>query len=129
MNTVQAIDYLLKNELSSFISKDAIPQGVILQNVLPGGPKCYMRMDERGIVACDSEGNFIAIFALSQIKLSMQWEVVKKPVDFIAAMNSGKCVKPKGYIGPCISANYWIGCHHLHHLTMEMINGEWEIGD
>lgn len=65
-------------------------------------------------------GAFV-LLDMCQNDLLADWELVREPVDFITAVNSGKDIKP---IEKGISAfepfSYW-------QITLERINGKWYI--
>ena len=56
------------------------------------------------------------------IKINSDWELVRKPVDFMTAVNSGKPIKGAG------SSNFHpYGWYFKVGLSIEQINGKWEI--
>jgi hypothetical protein len=62
--------------------------------------------------------------------LDWEWEPYQEPVDFIAAVNSGKKIRPagQGYSSfACIDA--WLNSFTTHneHVALKLINGKWEI--
>lgn len=57
-------------------------------------------------------------------KIDEDWEIVRDPVDFMTAINSGKPMKPFESNLYCRPAIFWLTCHEF---TLEEINGKWHI--
>lgn len=54
----------------------------------------------------------------------MDWELVRKPVDFMTAINSGKNTKPNSTSYDFMGFSYWLNTRVL---SLEIINGKWLI--
>ena len=57
------------------------------------------------------------------ITLTDDWELVRTPVNFLAATESGKDIRPEGYGGAYYSLAYWLNGR----LDASMICGKWLI--
>lgn len=53
----------------------------------------------------------------------MDWELIRKPVDFMTAVNSGKRIKPNVGIWDYASPDLWV----RNLLELHLINGKWLI--
>jgi len=81
------------------------------------------------VIGCDKEG-YIRFFEHGEFrdaffdihnKFDWDWELVRQPVDFLTAVNSGKRIRPVDHtIDGFLRFNEWS-------LNLEMINGKWFI--
>jgi len=68
---------------------------------------------------------YFGAFNIKSHILEMQWEIVKEPVDFMIAINSGLKIKGNGF-----SEYHFLSWYiQSRSLTLENINGNWYIED
>ena len=58
------------------------------------------------------------------IRINEEWEIVREPVDFMTAMNSGKPVKPESNTYSFGESIVWL---EQRSMTLGMINEKWLI--
>jgi len=82
------------------------------------------------VIGCDKEG-YIRFFEHGEFrdaffdihnKFDWDWELVRQPVDFMTAANSGKLVMP---IGPPDADEIGFRSWTSWRLSLDMINGKW----
>ena len=57
------------------------------------------------------------------IRIDEDWELVREPVDFMTAINSGKSIRPEGH-DDWNSPNSWLAQRSM---KLEWVNGKWLI--
>jgi len=74
----------------------------------------------------DKNGKYYNDIVINNYTLEMKWELIKEPVDFMTAINSGKKIKGKGFVEYHFP-NWYFGTEDA--LDLENINGNWYIED
>jgi len=73
----------------------------------------------------NQDNTYFNVFIISDYALKMEWELIKEPVDFITAINSGKKIKGEGFVEYHLF-DWYIRSNSL---SLENINGNWYIED
>jgi hypothetical protein len=115
----EAFEGLLKNKDSVYQSKK-------------GNYRSELSLCESGYFCLDIYNNHGEKIDLSlggggfngNIKADDDWELVRQPVDFMTAVNSGKNTKPSSSCNDFMSVSYWLNTYGL---SLGKINGKWLI--
>ncbi len=109
MKSLEMLNALAKNEKLKFICKD----GTIAEI---GNNGCLKLKDALG-----SQGEIRMVD--TETHLIDEWKLVREPVDFMTAINSGKNIKPVTGYFIFADPRRWL----KNFLYLDIVNGKWDI--
>ena len=96
MDTISMVKLLVENKKSKAINNRKLGGSIEGETGTTGSNRIGWRNDR--LCWLYEDNTYYNSFVISDITLKMDWELIKEPVDFITAINSGKKIKGEGFL-------------------------------